>query len=224
MPLEAKALSELIEQYDSGMRVHSFSKAADVFEYISSGGIADICFLDILMPETSGIDLAEKLRAFGYCNEIVFLTSSNHYAAESYAVDAFSYLLKPPSLESVKDIFSRLRDKDKSKEKGFLVRSKEGARFVRFCDISYFEAYQRKTLIRLVDKQEVLSNKIFSETSSILLSEPNFIQCHRSYIVNMEQIQKVLLQDIIMQDGTMIPLSKNFAEAKKKYFDWLLNN
>jgi len=221
MPVEANKLSDLIKKLYSKLQIHIFYKAADVLEYIFAGGAADVCFMDIVMPETDGINLAKKLRSFGYSKEIVFLTAINNYAAESYSVDAFSYILKPPTLNSVSDVINCLRDLDKKKDKGLVVNSAGAVRFIPFCSISFIEALQRKVLIKLEDNQEIISNSTFNEVSSKILCDTRFVQCHRSYVINMEYILEISGRNIIMCDSTIIPISKSFLEVKKVYLKWL---
>ena len=75
-----------VETFQSGCAL--LARAEDV------GGF-DLYILDILMPELSGIDTGRRLRALGKGGEIIYLTSSNDFAADSYDVRAFFYLLKP---------------------------------------------------------------------------------------------------------------------------------
>jgi len=221
MPVEANKLSDLIKKLYSKLQIHIFYKAADVLEYIYSGGAVDVCFLDIIMPETDGINLAKKLRSYGYNKEIIFLSSINNYAAESYSVGAFSYILKPPTLNSVNNVMNCLIDSDKKKDEGIVVNSAKMVRFIPFNNILYIEALQRKVLIKLTDNQEVNSNSTFLEVYSKMFSDTRFVQCHRSYVINMEYILEISGRNIIMCDSTIIPISKSFLEVKKVYLKWL---
>ena len=96
----------------SGFDAHPviFASGNRLLEHVRSGAKVDACFLEIVMPEINGIVLAEKLREDGFAGEIIFLTISNDYAVESYAVNAFHYLLKPAEQNSVSDVLRKLTE------------------------------------------------------------------------------------------------------------------
>ena len=79
----------------AGGQVESFGSGGALLARAEAAGGFDLYVLDILMPELSGIDTGRRLRALGEGGEIVYLTSSNDFAADSYDVRAFFYLLKP---------------------------------------------------------------------------------------------------------------------------------
>ena len=75
--------------------VETFRSGGTLLERAEDTEGFDLYVLDILMPELSGIDTGRRLRALGQGGEIVYLTNSNDFAADSYDVHAFFYLLKP---------------------------------------------------------------------------------------------------------------------------------
>ena len=98
---DADALASLLHESGFDIKTALFANGREALDHVRTGPPADVCFLDIIMPEMSGVELAKKLRSLGYGGEIVFLTSSNDFARESYQVKAFDYLIKPPSLWNV---------------------------------------------------------------------------------------------------------------------------
>jgi two-component system LytT family response regulator len=106
----ALALKKIIAFSVSDVNVTVFNTGEDVLAYIRCGKRPDLCFLDILMPGMDGILLAAQMRKEGYSGHIVFLTAANDYAAQSYQVEAFSYLLKPPKEKEVAAILQKLKD------------------------------------------------------------------------------------------------------------------
>lgn len=82
-------------------RIAMFQSGADLLERVQSVSGFDLYVLDILMPAMSGIDVGRRLRALGEGGEIVYLTSSNDFAADSYDIRAFFYLLKPVEQEKL---------------------------------------------------------------------------------------------------------------------------
>ena len=85
----------LISRPDLSGQVELFHGGSSLLARMEEVGGFDLYVLDILMPELSGIDTGRRLRALGDGGDIIYLTSSNDFAADSYDVHAFFYLLKP---------------------------------------------------------------------------------------------------------------------------------
>ena len=84
VPDAAVQLTKIIALSFPDAIIHATHSGAEALEFIHSGKIPDIIFLDIIMPGIDGISLARTIRNKGYKGPIVFMTSSNEYAAQSY--------------------------------------------------------------------------------------------------------------------------------------------
>lgn len=216
---EAAKLESVIEK--SGFDVSSILlfNGDDVLYFMESGAKIDLCFLDILMPNMTGIELASRLRYMGYNGDIVFLTTSNEYAAESYRVDAFSYLLKPPNPNCVVDILRKAMEAKLAKDTlGILVVTRSMSRFVLFHELYYAEAMLHKVIFHLTDGSALEATMTFNELIPKLLKDSRFNWCHRSFIVNMDYIKAVVQYDFILSDGRLVPIrSTKRADSVNKY-------
>jgi DNA-binding LytR/AlgR family response regulator len=105
---DANELNRLLHNSNSQLHSVVFYNSYDALNHAATGAEIDVCILDIIMPKMDGIKLAKELRSGGFRGEIVFLSSSREFAPESYEVKAFSYLLKPPTCESVNSILEQL--------------------------------------------------------------------------------------------------------------------
>ena len=204
--------------------IRAFNNAAEVLAFLRSGKKPDICFLDILMPGMDGIVLAEKMRNEGYRGTIVFLTVANDFAAQSYKVQAFSYLLKPPKAKEVIAILHKAEKANKDRDTaGIQIKTKKMTRFILYRDISHVEVMNQKLFIRMMDHTEL---EMWSSLSKIALKltgegesreTSRFAQCHNSFLVNMDNIAYIQGSTVIMKDGKNIPISKKYADFKKLY-------
>ena len=209
--------------------IRTFNSAAETLAFFRSGKIPDICFLDIIMPEMDGILLAETMREEGYGGPIVFLTLSNDFAAQSYKVSAFSYLLKPPNANEVISILRKAEKANKEGDStGFHVKTKQVTRFILHREIAHVEVRNQKLFIRLLDSTEV---EMWSSLSEIMPKlrglgichdsrengDSRFVQCHKSFVVNMDFISYIQGNTIIMKYGKNIPISRGYANIKKLY-------
>jgi len=215
---ETTRLSRLLRGL--GVEPIVFHDGRDALDYVRGGARVDVCFLDIVMPKISGIQTARELRSFGYTDAIVFLSSSKEYGPESYQVKAFDYLIKPPSSESVKGVLEKIENARKNADTaGITVKTKSATRFIRYSDISHIEAVKHFVCFRLMDKNTVEVYAAFGEYADALLTDARFIRCHRSYIVNMDEISEIAASYILMRTGARIPVSRSFANVKHTYFN-----
>jgi DNA-binding LytR/AlgR family response regulator len=195
-----------------------FNSPVSALDFIRSGKQPNVCFLDIIMPEMDGVTLADNLRKEGYKNPIVFLTTSNEYAAQSYKVNAFSYLLKPPVKEEVVNTLRKLDDfKKNSDTAGIPVKTRNISKFILFRDLSHVEVIKHNVHFRLTGGEEIIVTCSFGEITPALLADSRFAQCHRSFVVNMDSISEMQGNTVIMNCGKTIPVSKNYGGFKKEY-------
>ena len=220
---DALQLKELIGASLPKARIIIFNTPADVLAHIDAGDSAvDACFLDIIMPGMDGVSLAVKLRKKGYGGQIVFLTSSNDFAAQSYEVKAFSYLLKPPDKTTVANVLRELEIARQAADTASLrVKTKTTSMFILFKNISHIEVIGRVVYFRLTNGDEIAANTRFLDVAPVLLADKRFAQCHRSFVVNLHDIYKVQGNYAIMNSGAKIPISKNFADFKNLYIDYM---
>ena len=218
MQSETDTLTKMLEAESHA--VIAFNHAADALEYIADGGFADACVFDIVMPEMNGMELADRLRKIGWAGRIVFLSTSSNYGPQAFEVDGFAYLLKPVTPERLRTMLQKLLDAEKDGDTKSLTLKTGGVmRVVRCRDISYAEATRNTVTYHLTDGDGVEVYQSFLEAAEQLTSDSRFARCHRSYIVNMHEIDTIAGKEIIMRCGSRVPISKSYAEIKKRYFE-----
>ena len=201
----------------------------------------DIVFLDIQMPQMSGIDVARKLLHKEHRPMIVFVTAYNKFAVEAFEVNAIDYLLKPISDERLKDSLNKINER-RQKEKDIDELSKL---------IEYFKKntkeppqqrislYHEDILIPLETKEIIyatiedkktiiISNKGKFETNYTLnelmdeLDPSMFFRTHKSYIVNLNFIESIepwfnsTFNINLRNNKEKIPVSRNYAKSFKE--------
>lgn len=201
-------------------KVSAFSSGGELLDREETG--SDIYILDIIMPDMNGIELGQALKRRNPGAYIIFLTASKDYALESYSVKAFSYLIKPAEKEKVAaelaDCFSRI----KKPKRRFVLKCAEGTLSVCAEDIIYIEYYNHRMTYRLA-RGDTIESIYFRGTFDSMIGEyienGSFIKTSTSYLVNMEHIKTLNAVGFIMSDGTVLPVTRKYAEARKKYID-----
>lgn len=189
-------------------------------------GLFDAYILDIMMPKINGIELGKRIRAFGENTPIVYLTSFKEYGYQAFGVQARDYLLKPVDSQKLvrvlEDIYS---NKKKEREDLFCVKAKEGIHNISLWNLVYAERIERSIVYHMRDGSVFAGRTIrgrFEEEVASILENPRFIQPHKSYLVNMQYIKDFMGNELIMEEGTLIPISRNRrVEIKKIYLKYL---
>ena len=210
------------EKYsDSGRLYHKLAET----EY-AEDSLSDLYILDMLMPVKTGIDLGKQIRKREKESIIIFTTSSDEYAMDSYQVHAVRYLLKPLAeeqfFEAMDYAFSCLTVNSMVKrELLYPVKTKEGIVTVPYSKIGYVENVSRVLHVHLTDGRIIKSvfiRKSFENETEALLGYRNFIQVHKSFVVNLQHVEKLTQESIIMENGEYVPVSKNKAAEVKRYY------
>ncbi len=168
----------------------------------------DLIFLDINMPLLSGINW---LKSLDRSPMVIMTTAYTEYALESFSYEVIDYLVKPISLQRFTQAIQKVKRycKDESSKEVLFVKSDKQLIKVPINNILFIEAKQNYVKIFTVDETIIarLSLKVIKEQLPSY-----FIQTHKSYLVAKYKIEKVVRNEIIIQDYT-IPIS---VRLKKK--------
>lgn len=192
----------------------TFTDAFKALEYLKKEDI-DLIFLDIQMPQLTGIQL---LKSLPNPPLVIFTTAYSKYAVEGFNLDAVDFLLKPFAYErflkavnKVSDYISH-RDKPAAADNTDFIFLKSDYQIVKvgLGDIQYIEGMDDYVKIFTDDKM-VLSNMTMKDMLKKLPAN-NFVRVHRSYIVPLKRIESVRNKRIKMGDK-MIPVGDSYAES-----------
>ena len=182
----------------------------------------DMVLLDVMMPGIDGMEAAREIRTFDAAAEIVFLTSSPGFAYESYGVRALEYLLKPISGKLLFPVLDKLSLREQRPQDGLTLKA--GATLVRvpFSQLAYVEVSGKHLYFNLTDGQvrEVVGS--LKDYEPLLLARPEFMRIHRSYIVNMLQIDELSPAGVHTFSGANLPVSRLlYPQLQKDYMKLL---
>lgn len=184
-----------------------FSNAIEGLEYTRQNQV-DIVFLDINMPDISGIDLASLLPKE---TMVIFTTAYSDFAVKGFELEAMDYLLKPFSLSRFMKACQKAQDwKDlqPSEEPSHIfIKTSEGQIRVNFEELLFCEAAGNYVTFQL-DKGKLISRMTFGELEELL---PSFFQkTHRSFIVNKNRLDKIERHQVHLGNH-VVPVSVSFS-------------
>ncbi len=233
-------LRVLIEENCS--KITSIIEAEDLLSGVAliKEEMPQIVFLDIEMPEHSGLEILNFINKEDVNFEIIFTTAYNEFAINAFQLSAIDYLLKPLRAETVKsatekaiqqigksDISLKLEELNKSlKTSNFNkigLPFSDGLKFVNFEDIILFEADGMYTKVTTVKETEILVCKPLRHFVDLLEIQPNFYKPHRSYLINLKYIREYIRKDggyIIMDNDKSVSI----ANDKKEEFLTIIQN
>lgn len=185
----------------------------------------DIVFLDIIMPLFSGLETAKELRKYDDMTKIIFLTTSKEFALESYEVKASNYLIKPVTYEYMKNILNDLTDDMQTLKKILSVKIVGGYRKVYERDIEFLEARNKKVMINLKNGDDFETIEPLYVLENNLLTNQSFFKCHRSYIVNIMNVDYFDSGNIHMLSKKIVPIARGYGkDFEKKYFEVMFSH
>lgn len=199
-----------VETFQSGCAL--LARAEDV------GGF-DLYILDILIPELSGIDTGRRLRALGDGGEIIYLTSSNDFAADSYDVRAFFYLLKPVNEGKLFQVLDgAVENLKRRRSSAVVVTTVDGPRRILLERIRYVERVGRYMRYyctdTTIDSQTIRVS--FREAVAPLLADRRFCLCGASFLLNFQHVAGVNGQSALLDNGQAVILPRMSATEFKK--------
>ncbi len=204
------------------VRLSSFTSAAELLERIESSGGFDLYLLDVVMPEMTGIQLAEAIRDCGDNAEIVFLTISREYALDAFSVYACGYLLKPVIEENFDKTMLRVLQKlAREESEALTLKTKNGLQKIPLNKIVMIESFNHTREITMTDGSVLETFATLSELFELLRERDNFYMPHRSFIANLNSSVGLVRYDLLMLCNRRIPIPrKQYAAVEKVVRDY----
>ncbi len=183
----------------------------------------DAIFTDINMLGLNGLDFVSSLAK---CPLVVFVTAYSEYAAESYKVGAVDYIVKPYGYKEFQRAAERLRtqyefmqqNKAITCNESLFIRSDYKWMQVRIDNIRHIQGLSDYLRVTLADSsRQIVTYATFANMRSCL--PDHFIQVHRSWLVNANEIREIERARIVMDNDTYIPIGDLYKEGLLKYLE-----
>lgn len=192
----------------------------------------DMVFLDIKLSDGNGMALAEKIKSFENSPHIVFATAYDSYALDAFEADAVDYILKPFSAKRVNEAIMRVAklispEDDATKAKRELrqnprisIQNDERTIILQKKQILYVQAQQGFVYIWTLNKHKIISRQTLTNIYDQLKS-PEFLQIHRSFIVNLNGVTELQpsfnhTYELTLIDDSKLPVSRSYVNTTKK--------
>ena len=202
---------------------------------ILNNEIVDAIFCDINMPDLNGMDFVKSLATPPL---VVFTTAYSEYAVEGFKINAVDYLLKPFGLDDFRRAANRLKERIEAvpqtsaptpttshpspipsdDDDSIFIKTDYKVIKIAISDIRYVEAMSEYLKIHLDSQPKPIITLLSMKKMEERLPD-YFMRIHRSYIINLKQIQEVNKNRVIMDADTYLPICDNYRDAFNDYLN-----
>lgn len=198
-------------------QITDFFQGEELVEHYSSQKDFDIIFLDIEMGKMNGIDTATEVRKHAPEAIIIFVSSHRNYVFDAFRCEAFHFLVKPISQEEFDDVFNRALHKHRVMNEKYLVCWKNTRQTLMIGDITYIEGYKRRLKVHIVGEEYEHRGKVSDAYEK--LKAHGFLRPHQGYVINMRHIKSFGSTEIILRDGSKIPIGEKRRKEVLQMYD-----
>lgn len=198
----------------------SFADGMQLLEFLRTAPRVDILFLDVQMPQLSGLDV---IRLLPTAPAVVLTTARADFAVEAFALRVADYLVKPVQYPRFLQAVERVRMLQPpasrvvisaapvEREPALFVKSIGRLTRVTHNDILYVEAVDDHAVIVTLE-QQLPTTQALPEVLS-RLPEPPFMRVHRSYVVNRRHIQTIEDSTLVLTAGRRVPIGRTYLNG-----------
>jgi len=219
-PLAIEAIEMHISKLESLRLLASCTDAIQAFDVLRSQAI-DLIFLDIQMPEMTGLEFLKSLKN---PPKVIFTTAYREYAIEAFDLDVIDYLLKPISFDRFIQAVNKYYDScsqdvimpkspETHSENFFYVKADKKNVKINFEEIKYIESI--KDYVKLVCNDRTIISKMMISQLITQLPEELFLRIHRSYIIYVPNVEAFSSISVEIK-GHEIPIGRNFKNETLK--------
>ena len=212
--MSRRIIEEFISRTDQLRLIASYENAVDAINVFNGDEDIDLIFLDIEMPEMSGIDFLETLTN---PPQIIIISSKDKYALDAFNYDVTDYLLKPITysrfFKAINKANVRFKNKVDSKENEIFIKKNSALVRLKYDDILWVEALENYVIFNTFGEKFTIHFTMKAVENKLPSSK--FSRVHRSFIVNTSRINIIEDNSIIIKvhDGSKsIPIGKSYKE------------
>lgn len=210
---ELERIANELENYKSAnninMECRQYNNGAELLNDITEGCFYDLIFLDIVMPDVMGIDIAKELYKHNKTVKVVFLTISPEFAADSYNIFALDYIIKPITAKRLAMAMQKFKESRRRLEyETIIIQEKSRVTQIPLCDLCFVEVLDHRLIYHLLDSGTVSCRQSLSEIESLLKRNGRFFKTHRSFIVNIDYIKRIDTDGVTMINDERVLISR----------------
>jgi len=219
-PLALELLKKYISEFPELQLVHTFDDAVEGAEYLQKQR-TDLLFVDINMPDLTGLDLVASLE---YKPLIIFTTAHKKFAHEGFELEALDYLLKPITIERFERAVNKAIEQFELRKNArpnvpdsLIVRSEYKMVKIELSDIEFIEAMEDYIKIHLLSSTHPVLTLMSIKGILEMLPKNHFSRIHRSYVIPNGQVKSIQNKKVRLSSEKELPISDSYVDFIEKW-------
>ena len=214
-PLAREGIADYIAQIPFLMLIGTYRNVLEANQIFQQESV-DLIYLDIEMPEITGIDFLKSRNSH---SQVILTTAYREYAIEGFNLDVIDYLVKPYDfhrfLRATNKAYDRIRaiQPNPYKEDSFFIKEDHKLIRIRFTEVLFIQSYKDYVFLFTEQSKHIVLISLKNVEQS--LPSEQFVRVHRSYIVALDKIQEI--------DGNILKVKDHNIPVGKHIRDQLLN-
>lgn len=217
---------QIVSNYFNNRKINAdiitYNNITDLINDLST---LSILFLDIEIGDVNRIDVVKEINKYVVDLSIIFVSNYDKYFINAFGVHAFDYIIKPMNHENTFKVLNELfqmKPNLLNKESTMIFKTERGLLEFNLHEIIFFERNVRKVFLTTEQKQYRIIHDF--KTIKEQMIKYGFYTPHKSFVINLSQINSFKNYEIYMKNGSIIPLSqKKSAEFRKIYNAFLIS-
>ncbi len=204
-----KKVLEVLGHLHVESKIYTFTDSVEMLQE-STKHHFNLLFLDIDMPNITGLDIARKLRMKNIETEVIFVTNKDELVYDTFKYDPFRFIRKSRFDSEIEEALQSFVKKVNHEKVSIFLFTENGKKPVKVLDIMYIEVQSHKLTVHM-SNSIISANGNLNEVES-KIRKYGFIRIHKSYLVNYRAISFIHQKEVIIDDGTALPLSRRKFE------------
>lgn len=176
-------------------------------------------FIDIKLGDKNGIELIKENVEYFRNTKVIYITGYDEFVEDVFETDLIYFLKKPLTREKVMKAYLKATEKINNDNRAIVVKLLNETRKVMISDIFYIESEAR--IVNIYLKNEILISYAKLSDMESQLGE-KFLRTHKSYLVNLDKVKSYKRNQLVLDNGKLIPISRNnVTKVKSRIFDYV---
>lgn len=213
-------LKKWSQEISLSLKTDIVNKVTDISQLSDS---YDVYFIDIEMPEMTGLELVAKFHKLYVNAEFIFVSAYDHYLTEAFFVKPSGFIRKDFLEKDTKRVLEYLIEQEKKKTQKVTVR--EGKRSIDIYpqEIIYFRNVDHYLAFVCKDGS-VSTYRLKLDLVERVLQRYDFVRIHNRYLINLQWVVSFQDEKVLMSDGTYLPISRSRKrETERALINWFRN-
>lgn len=216
-PLICKEIAEIIENHSAAfiesIHISVYLNGESLYEDLGNDHDFDLIFLDIELYKINGVDIGHFIRKTldDQLTQIVYISAKQNYAMDLFSIHPLHFLVKPLDREKVIRCLELTLKMSQREIKYFSYQMKGAIRRIPLSDIYYFESNARRIKIVFVGGEDTFYGKLNDIYEQIRMYP--FLYIHKSYIVNYLRVNVSKSDEMILENGKTLPVSRSMHKV-----------